>query len=128
MSFKTIFKKNYRKDEKLFLLKRSIGAQEDELGFAKEGYEEVKRIDGIIQNPQEQDINFKGEESEPKYIGYFLPTFLLQTDEIADYRIRYERPHETQIFKIQNYDPNLFLKGRRDHIQMELILDKKYKG
>ena len=125
MSFNTIYKKNYRKDEKLFLLKRGVSTKKNEIGFAKSKYVPVQEIRGIIQRPQEQQIDFKGEESNPKYTGYFLPDFILETQEVADYRIKYVRPHETLILKIAEYNPNLFLRGRRDHIQLELILEKK---
>ena len=36
--------------------------------------------------------------------------------------------NETLMLKITEYNPNLFLKGKRDHIQLELILEKKYEG
>ena len=128
MSFKTIYKKNHRKDEQIFLMQRGLTGQEDELGFAKKEYATVKKIHGVIQRPQEQQITFKGEESNPQYTGYFCPEFILETSKIADYRIKYIRPHETLMLKITEYNPNLFLKGKRDHIQLELILEKKYEG
>lgn len=125
MSFKIIYKKNERKDESFFLLKRGVSTKKNEIGFAKEKYIPIQEIYGIVQKPQEQQISFKGEESNPMYTGYFLPDFILETSEVADYRIKYIRPHETLILKIAEYNPNLFLKGKRDHIQLELILEKK---
>lgn len=126
MSFKTIYKKNRRKDESFSLMKKGTSGEEDALGFSKHKYIPIQDIFGIIQGAQKQEIDFKGEESNPKYTGYFLPDFILDTNEIADYRIKYIRPHETLLLKIDEYDPNLFLKGKRDHIQLELILEKKY--
>lgn len=131
LSFKTIYKLNKRRNkyqENFFLLKKGISHNTDEFGFGKEKLLPVQEIFGIIQKPQEQEIDFKGEESNPAYTGYFLPNFILETDEIADYRIKYVRPHETLLLKISEYNPNLFLKGKRDHIQLELILEKKYEG
>jgi len=107
-------------------MKKGLSGEEDALGFAKQKYVPIQEIFGIIQKPQEQQIDFKGEESNPKYTGYFLPDFILDTNEIADYRIKYDRAHETLLLKIDEYNPNLFLKGKRDHIQLELILEKKY--
>ena len=98
---------------------------EDELGFAKTEIAELQEIHGVVQRPQGQEIDFKGEESNPHYTGYFLPDFILETDKIADYRIKYVRPHETLLLKIEEDNPNLFLKGKRDHIQLEMILEKK---
>ena len=126
MSFKTIYRKNYRKDEKFFLLKKGQSHKKDELGFAKGKFIPVQEIFGIVQKSQEQEIDFKGEESNPNYTGYFLPDFILDTDEVSEYRIKYERPHETLLLKISDYNQNLFLKGKRDHIQMSLILEKRY--
>lgn len=125
MSFKTIYKKNKRKDESFSLLKKGVSAKKDELGFAKEKYIPIQEIRGIVQRPQEQQIDYKGEESNPMYTGYFLPDFIIETSEVADYRIKYIRPHETLILKITEYNPNLFLKGKRDHIQLEMVLEKK---
>lgn len=126
MSFKTIYRKNKRKDEKLFLLKKELSDKEDSFGFAKDDYSTVQQIEGIVQKAQEQEIDFKGEESNPHYTGYFLPTFIIETSKVADYRIKYVRPHETILLKIEEYNPNLFLKGKRDHIQLEMILEKKF--
>lgn len=126
MSYKTILKRNFRKDEQYFLMKKGLSDDEDEFGFAKEKYLPIQEIYGVIQKPQIQEIDFKGEESNPSYTGYFLPDFIIDTNEVADYRIKYVRPHETLLLKIAEYNPNLFLKGKRDHIQLELILEKKY--
>lgn len=126
MSFKIIYRKNKRKDESTFLMKKGFSHDEDDLGFAKEKLVPIQQIYGIIQKGQDQEISEKGEESNPSYTGYFLPDFILETSEIADYRIKYKRPHETLLLKINNYNPNLFLRGKRDHIQMEMILEKKY--
>lgn len=126
MSFKTIYRKNKRKDEKLFLLKKELSDKEDAFGFAKDDYSTVQQIKGIVQKAQEQEIDFKGEESNPHYTGYFFPTFIIETSKVADYRIKYVRPHETILLKIEEYNPNLFLKGKRDHIQLEMILEKKF--
>ena len=126
MSFKIIYKKNYRPDESFCLLKKGFSHEENDLGFAKEKYLPVQKIYGIVQKSQVQQIDFKGEESNPAYTGYFLPNFIINTDEVADYRVKYIRPHETLLLKIAEYNPNLFLKGKRDHIQLEMILEKKY--
>lgn len=126
MSYKTILKKNFRRDEKYFLMQKGRSLEEDAFGFANEKYIPIQEIHGVIQRAQRQDIDFKGEESNPRYIGYFLPEFIINTDEVADYRIKFERPHETLLLKINIYNPNLFLKGKRDHIQLNMILEKKY--
>lgn len=128
MSFKIIYKKNERLNrhqEDFLLLKKGISHSKNELGFPEEKYIPVQQIYGIIQKPQQQEIDFKGEESNPRYTGYFLPNFILETSEVANYRIKYIRPHETLLLKIKEYNPNLFLRGKRDHIQLELILEKK---
>ena len=126
MSYKTILRKNFRKDEQYFLMKKGLSEDEDAFGFSKEKFIPVQEIYGVIQRSQEQQIDFKGEESNPFYTGYFLPDFIINTNEVADYRIKYVRPHETLLLKIAEYNPNLFLKGKRDHIQLEMILEKKY--
>ena len=126
MSFQIIYDLNKRDDEFFRLLKKGQSQDENELGFSGETLIPIQDIHGIIQRSQSQEIDFKGEESNPKYTGYFLPDFILETALIADYRIEYKRPHEILLLKIQEYNPNLFLMGKRDHIQLELILEKKF--
>ena len=128
MSFKTIMRWVHRPEEQMILMKYDKMADQDVFGFAKEGLVEIQEIHGVIQRPQYEEIDFKGEESNPRYSGYFLPEFIIKTDELADYRIKYIRPHETQILKISSYNPNLFLRHNRDHIKLRLILEKKYNG
>lgn len=126
MSFETIMRWVNRPDEKTILMKFDKTEFQDEFGFAKETLIEIQEIHGVIQLFQDEEIGFKGEESNPDYTGYFLPEFILETDKLADYRIKYIRPHETQILKISSYNPNRFLRHTRDHIQLQLILEKKY--
>lgn len=116
----------HRPEEKTILMKYDKTNNQDVFGFAQETLVEVQEIHGVIQRFQNEEIDFKGEESNPNYTGYFLPEFIIDTDKLADYRIKYIRPHETQILKISSYNSNLFLRHTRDHIQLQLILEKKY--
>ena len=124
--FKNIYKRTFRSDEKIFLMKLGLSEKKDELGFAKEKYIPIQELQGIIQEPQRLDIDFKGQESNPFYTAYLMPTFNLETENINDYRIKYERPYETMILKIIQYDPNLFLRHKRHHVEIHLVLEKKY--
>ena len=126
MTFKSIMRWVNRPDEKMILMKYDKTINQDVFGFAKETLIEIQEIHGVIQRFQRKDIDFKGEESNPYYRGYFLPEFIIKTNELADYRIKYVRPYETQILKINSYNPNLFLRHTRDHIELRLILEKKY--
>lgn len=126
MSFKTIMRWVNRPDEQMILMKLDKTSSQDEFGFAKEELTELQEIHGVIQLFQDEEIGFKGEESNPNYTGYFLPEFILETNKLADYRIKYIRPHETQILKISSYNPNRFLRRSRDHIELQLILEKKH--
>lgn len=124
--FKNILKRTYRSDEKITLMKLGISQDKDELGFAKEKYIPIQELNGIIQEPQDLDIDFKGQESNPGYVAYLMPDFDLEAENLNDYRIQYERPYETMLMKIIEYDPNLFHRHGRHHVQMTLILEKKY--
>jgi len=124
--FKNILKRTYRDDETLTLMKLGLSEEKDELGFAKEAYIPIQDLHGIIQEPQYLDIDFKGQESNPAYVGYFIPDFDLEAENLNDYRIQYTRPYEIMILKIIQYDPNLFLRHKRHHVEIHLILEKKY--
>lgn len=124
--FKNILRRTYRDDETLTLMKLGLSEEKDELGFAKEAYIPVQKLRGIIQEPQNLDIDFKGQESNPSYVAYLMPDFDLEAEDLNDYRIQYERPYETMLLKIVQYDPNLFLRHKRHHVEIHLILEKKY--
>lgn len=124
--FRNILKRTRRPDEKIILLKKGFLEEKNELGFAKEEYIPVKELDGVIQEPQMLDIDFKGQESNPAYVAYLMPNFDLEAEDLNEYRIQYERPYETMILKIVQYDPNLFLRHKRHHVEIHLILEKKY--
>lgn len=126
--FRHILKFTNRPDEKLFLMKKSVSGEKNELGFAKQKYVAIQELRGIIQDPQKLDIDFKGQESNPFYTAYLMPDFNLEAENLDDYRIKYERPHETMLLKIIEYDPNLFLRHKRHHVEMHLILEKKEYG
>lgn len=126
--FKNILKRTYRADENITLLKLGLSEKKDKLGFAKEKYLPIQTLSGIIQEPQVLDIDFKGQESNPLYVAYLIPDFDLEIDNLNDYRIKYERPYETIILKIVQYDPNLFLRHKRHHVEMHLLREKKYNG
>ena len=124
--FKNILKRTKRKDEKLILLKKKLSHEKNELGFAKEQYTPIKELEGIIQDPQVVDIDDKGQESNPIYTAYLMPSFDLEVKDLSDYRIKYVRPYETIILKITSYNPNLFHRHKRHHVEIHLILEKKY--
>lgn len=125
MAFKDILRRTNRPDEHIFLMQMTNVGEKDELGFSKKEFQCVQELHGIIQAPQEMDVDFKGEESNPKYVGYFMPEFNLEVSKLADYRLKYERPYETLLLKITEYNPNLFLRHNRHHIKLKLILEKK---
>lgn len=125
---KDILQKTHRADETITLLKREQYADKDEFGFARTDFVPVKTLTGIVQDKQTDDIDFKGEESNPLYSIYVLPEFDIQAKDLESYRIQYKRPYETMIMKIIEYNPNLFLRHKRHHVKMKVILEKKQYG
>ena len=124
--FKNILKRTNRPDEELILMKKGVSHEKDDLGFSKEKYIPIQTLNGIIQEPQQLDIDVKGQESNPLYVAYLMPDFNLEADNLNEYRIKYIRPYEEMILKIVQYDPNLFLRHKRHHVEIHLILEKKY--
>ncbi|MBO5180099.1 MAG: hypothetical protein J6B87_07145 [Clostridia bacterium] len=124
--FKNIYKRTSRPDEKIILMKKGVSEHKNDLGFAKEKYIPIQELHGIIQGDQDLDIDESGQESHPGYIAYLMPEFNLERENLNDFRIKYERPYETMIMKIMSYDPNLFLRHKRHHITLILLLEKKY--
>lgn len=126
MAFKHILKRTSRADEKITLMKLGHLHNKDELGFPQEEYIPIQELHGIIQRPDHIEINTKGQEGNPKYNAYLMPDFNIKVDELNNYRIKFERPFETMLLKITEYNPNLFLRHKRHHIKLKLKLEKKY--
>lgn len=124
--FKNILKRTNRADEKLILMKLGLSQDKNELGFPVEKYIPIQELNGIIQSGQSLDIDFHGQEAQVSYVAYLMPEFNLERENLNDYRIKYIRPYETMILKIMSYNPNLFLRHKRHHVKMGLILEKKY--
>lgn len=124
--FKNILRRTYRSDEKIILMKKGVSEEKNELGFSKEKYIPIQELHGVIQGDQDLDIDESGQESHPGYIAYLMPEFNLERDSLNDFRIKYQRPYETLIMKIMSYDPNLFLRHKRHHVTLILLLEKKY--
>jgi len=125
ISFKSLIKRFEKKDESLYLLKHMLKSEKDELGFKKKDYKVIQKLRGVIQKGQTLEIGEKGSESEAEYTAYFCPTFDIKSEELNNYRIKYEKPYETIIYKIKMLNPNLNL-GTQDHIQITMIRDKKW--
>lgn len=126
--FKNILRKTNRPDEKLILMKKGTSHEKDTLGFPMEKYIPVQELNGIIQAGQSLDIDFHGQEAQVSYIAYVMPEFDLERENLNDYRIKYIRPYETMLLKIRSYNPNLFLRHKRHHVKLGLILEKKGDG
>ena len=119
----------YQKDDKE-ILKDAVGniIRKDDVGNISETWEDVLELEGVIQHRQDDKITNAGEESDLRYYGYFNPTFHLQTDNLANYRVRFVRDYETLYLKIIQYDPNNFLRGKQHHIVLVMTEDLKYEG
>lgn len=144
MSFNSIMRIIKRPDEKYFLeekiqytkqgkpevLKDAVGnvVRKDPVGNISETWKTLMELEGVIQHRQKEKIAEQGEESIVKYFGYFKPTFDLNTDKLANYRVRIVRDYETLNLKIIQYDPNNFYRGHRHHIVLVMKEDLKYTG
>ncbi len=123
MGFKSILDRTERKHEKISLMK-FVHDSYNELGLSEEKLVFKQKLNGIIQQPTVTDIAEKGTEGEVEFYGFFMP-FQIPLENLNNYRIKYEKSYETYILKFKRYDPNLFLGKKQDHIEVELILEKK---
>lgn len=150
MSFETLNRILHRPTEKYILqtkkvfteeiypqkvLKDEVGniIQKDEVGNIKEEWTDLQELTGVIQHRQREDISDAGQESKLRYgrmgyLGYFNPDFELETDRLADYRVKFIRDYEILYLRIMEYDPNNYLRNKQHHIVLGLIEDKKYFG
>lgn len=150
MSFETLARILHRPNEKYILqykkqyteeiypqkiLKDEVGniITKDEVGNIREEWVNLKELTGVIQHRQREDISEAGQESKTRYgrqgyLGYFVPNFELETDKLANYRVKFVRDYEIIYFRIMEYDPNNYLRHKHHHIVLGLIEDKKYFG
>lgn len=123
MGFKSILDRTEREHEKITLMQFAHDSY-NELGLSEKKLVFKQKLNGIIQQPTVIDIAEKGTEGEVEFYGFFMP-FQIPMDKLNEYRIKYEKPYEIYILKFKRYDPNLFLRKNQDHIEAELILEKK---
>lgn len=150
MSFQTLNSILHRPDEKYILQEKKVFTEEvypqkvlkdevgniilkDEVGNIKEEWMDLQELMGVIQHRQREDISNAGQESKTRYgrqgyLGYFTPTFELETDRLANYRVKFIRDYEILYLRIMEYDPNNYLRNQQHHIVLGLIEDKKYFG
>ena len=123
-------KNQYKQEKKPQILKDEVGniIRKDSVGNISETWTTLMELEGVIQHRQKEKIAEQGEESIVKYYGYFKPTFDLETDKLADYRVRMIREYETLYLKIIQYDPNNFYRKDRHHIVLVMKEDLKYQG
>lgn len=121
-------KKQYQKHHKQ--IKDEVGniIRKDDIGNISEQWEDIQELHGVIQHRQDNDIDYKGEESDITYHGIFTPEFHLINNELSNYRIKFVRDYETLYLKIIEYDPNNYLFDKQHHITLIMQEDKKYQG
>lgn len=145
MSFETLTRIINRPTEQYYLQKKEIYTEEiepqkilkdevgniiqkDEVGNIKEQWIDVLELEGVIQHRQTEKITEAGQESTLKYYGYFSPTFQLNTNKLANFRIKFVRQYETLYLKIIEYDANNYLRNKHHHIALIMEEDRKYFG
>lgn len=144
MSFETLYSRVLkRKDHQYYLLKKEVYTEEiepqrvlkdevgniipkDKVGNIKEKWQEVQELKGVVQHRQTEKITESGQESTIKYYGYFQSDFSLNTNKLANYRVKYVSKNETLYLKIIEYDANNYLRERQHHIVLVMEEDRKY--
>lgn len=144
MSFETLYTRVLkRSDHKYYLLKKETYIEEiypqkvlkdevgniihkDEVGNTKEQWLQIQELKGVVQHRQTEKITESGQESTIRYYGYFQSDFSLDTNKLANYRVKYISKNETLYLKIIEYDANNYLRERQHHIVLVMEEDRKY--
>ena len=144
MSFETLYSRVLkRKDHQYYLLKKEVYTEEiepqrvlkdevgniipkDKVGNIKEKWQEVQELKDGVQKKETEKITESGQESTIKYYGYFQSDFSLNTNKLANYRVKYVSKNETLYLKIIEYDANNYLRERQHHIVLVMEEDRKY--
>ena len=115
------------------MIKDEVGniIKKDAVGNLKEKWITLQELRGVVQHRQREDITEAGQESKTRYgrqgyYGYFIADFHLETDKLANYRVKNVYKNETIFFRIMEYDPHNYLRVNNHHIVLGLIEDKKY--
>ena len=117
------------------VMKDEVGnvVKKDAVGNLKEQWVTIQELQGVIEHRQREDITEAGQESKTRYgrqgyYGYFIANFQLETNKLANYRVKFVRDNEIVYFRIMEYDPNNYLRDKNHHVVLGLIEDKKYFG
>ena len=123
-------KKTFKIEEETQILKDEVGniIKKDPVGNIKEEWVDILELEGVVQHKQTETISEAGQESDIRYIGYFKPTFKLDINKLANYRVKFIRNDECLYLRITRYDPNNYLRGKQHHISLQMIEDRKYFG
>ena len=110
------------------VLKDEVGniIPKDEVGNIKEQWLTLQELKGVIQHRQKEKITESGQESDLRYYGYFNPDFSLNTNKLANYRVKFVAKNETLYLKIIEYDANNYLRDKHHHIVLVMEEDRKY--
>lgn len=142
MSYYTLQKILKRPTEKYYLqkltsykkehhqLKDEVGniIKKDDVGNVQQEWEDIQELHGVIQHKQSTRVETHGEDSKLRYKGIFTPDFDLETNELSNYRIRFERDYETLYLYILKYDANNYVRDKQNHISLTMDTDRKYFG
>lgn len=144
MSFETLYSRVLkRRDQKYYLLQKEVYIEEvepkkvlkdeigniipkDAVGNPKEQWQEIQELKGVVQHRQTEKITESGQESTIRYYGYFQSDFSLNTNKLANYRVKYVSKNETLYLKIIEYDANNYLREKQHHTVLVMEEDRKY--
>lgn len=138
MTLKNVLQKLSLPNEEFYLQKRRTDKDNrDELtGEFTKTFTDIKQITGIIRG-ESVFRSTRGEEEIPALKGYFLPTFDIPDQKLANYRIRRiieikgrrGKTEEQELFyEILEIDRDLRLHGKRHHIRLLLGKNVRWEG
>jgi hypothetical protein len=105
--------------------------QEDGWGDVEESWVEIQEIDGVIQGDSLNPETRRGYEEIADYMGFFIPNFEIDPDELGQYRIKNiitssSGNQFTRYFRIKKINRNLVLENEIHHYEFDLELQQKY--
>jgi hypothetical protein len=99
-------------------------------GSLEKDWVDVERLRGVIQKNSQDPQSLRGQEEIADYIGFFIPNFSIEENDLGEYRLKNMIPQKNRTyfvryFRISKIDRNLALDNERSHYEIEAELLKE---
>lgn len=129
VSFSNLVNRLKREGEEYILQAKGQTETRDEIGNFIQEWQDIHKLDGIIQHSSEFQEVDRGQEEIVSHKGFFVFDFDFPIEKIQNYRIKHVIPTiepQERLYRIASINRDLRLNKKQHHYEMDLTLDKRW--